>query len=70
VINPMASGTTLTTDSGSDWRDGAGALAGHNEYIIDVATSGDVGADCVPVVSISVTKANTTIYLASQYELN
>jgi hypothetical protein len=66
----MASGTTLTTDSGSDWRDGAGALAGHNEYIIDVATSGNVGADCVPVVSISVTKANTTIYLASQYELN
>ena len=70
VINPINGAAALTTDSGSDWRDGAGALAGYNEYFIDVATSGDVGADCVPEVIISVTKPSTTIHISSQYELN
>jgi len=70
TINPLATGTTLTTDSGSDWRDGVGALAGHNEYQIDVLTSGDVGADCVPMVRIFIAKPSVTIQIASIYELN
>ncbi len=70
TLDLMATGTTLTTDSGSDWRDGGSALAGHNEYYIDVSTSGDVGADTVPIVKVYVTKPSTTIQLGSIYELN
>jgi hypothetical protein len=70
TIDLMASGTTLTTDSGSDWRDGAGALAGHNEYQIDVTTTGDVGADTVANVRVYITKPSVTIQLASIYDLN
>lgn len=69
VTDLMAAGTELTTDSGSDWRDGASALTGHNEYILDIDTSGDVGADTVPVVRVYITKASTTIQLASIYAL-
>lgn len=70
VIDLMAAGTTLTTDSGSDWRDGGSALTGHNEYQIDVTTSGDVGADTVPIVRVYVGKPSVTIQLASIYEFN
>ncbi len=68
TIDLMATGTTLTTDSGSDWRDGGSALTGHNEYQIDVDTSGDVGADTVPIVRVYITKANVTIQLGSTME--
>jgi len=70
TLDLMASGTTLTTDSGSDWRDGASALTGHNEYQIDVTTTGDVGADTVANVRLYVTKPSVTIQLASIYDLN
>jgi len=70
TIDFMASGTTLTTDSTSDWRDGGSALTGHNEYQIDVTTSGDVGADTVPNVRVYITKPSVTIQLASIYDLN
>jgi len=70
VIDFMAAGITLTTDSSSDWRDGGSALTGHNEYQIDVATSGNVGADTVVNVRVYITKASTTIQLASIYDLN
>lgn len=69
AIDVMASASALTTDSGSDWRDGAGALSGYNEYYFDVDTSGDVGADCMPQVRIYATIANTTIYLASEFDV-
>lgn len=59
---------TLTTDAGSDWRDGAGAFTG-NEYQIDVDTSGDVGADSYPTVRMHCSKASTTLYIASEYDL-
>lgn len=52
--DPIATGTTHTTDSSSTWMDGVSALTGHNEYQMDLDTSGDVGADCVPVVRIYV----------------
>lgn len=70
TLDVLASGTTLTTDSTSDWRDGASALTGHNEYQIDVSTTGDAGADTVPLVRVYVTLPSVTIYLASEYELN
>jgi len=50
----LAAGTTHTTDSSSDWRDGAGALTGFNEYQMDLDTSGDVGADGVPIIILHV----------------
>ena len=70
VLNPLATPTTLTTDSGSDWRDGAGALTGYNEYKIDIDTVGDPGGNCVPAVRVFVTKASTTLYIASEYTLS
>lgn len=63
--DPLASGTTLTTDSGSTWKDGASDLVGYNEYKIDVATSGDAGAKCVPIIYVNVNKASTTIYMCT-----
>lgn len=58
------SGTALTTDSGSDWRDGAGALTGYNEYYVDIEVnnSGDEGSACVVAIKAFVGIASTTIY--------
>ena len=67
MLDPLATGTALTNDTTSDWRNGAGALTGYNEYQIDIDTSGDAGADCVPSVEIHVAKASTTIQLAANY---
>jgi len=56
-------GTPLTTDSGSTWKDGASDIAGtFNEYYIDIDTSGNAGADCVPTIKINVAIPNTQIY--------
>jgi len=58
-------GTALTDDSGSsDWRNGGSALTAHNEYRIDVDTSGDAAADCVPKIVITVAEPSETIYFA------
>jgi len=57
----QTSTTELTTDSGSDWRDGASALSGYNEYKIDLDTSGDVGSDAYPFIRLFVGVA-ATIY--------
>ena len=62
-LTVASAGTALTTDSGSTWLDGVSALAGYNEYYIDVDTSGDVGADCVPNIKIFVALPSTAIYL-------
>lgn len=69
-IDLMSAGTALTTDAASDWRDGVGALAGHNEYSIDVSTAADAGADTVPIVRVYIGKPSTTIQLSSIYELS
>lgn len=52
---------TLTTDSGSDWRNGAGAFSG-NEYYLDVDCSSPSGAACVVEIRIFVGIASTTVY--------
>lgn len=58
--NILAAGTTLTSDTGSDWQTDSGAYTG-NEYKIDLeATS---ASDCVPEIQVYVAKANTTIYI-------
>lgn len=61
-------GTTLTTDSGSDWRNGASPLSAHNEYYFDVATSGDAASDGAPLARVCIAKASTTVYVASEFE--
>lgn len=67
----LDAGTTLTTDSVSDWRDGASALSGQNEYILEVDTSpGNGGADCHPFIRIYAGIASTTINIASDFGLN
>jgi len=53
----LAAGTALTTDSSSTWTSG-----GSNKYKIKVDTSGDAGADCVPIMRIYVA-VQATIYL-------
>lgn len=55
-------GVALTDDTGSTWKDGAGDLAGYNEYYIDIDTSGN-GDDGVPHIQVSVSKTSlTTLY--------
>ncbi len=65
TLDLMATGTTLTTDASSSW---TGALS--NLYQIDVDTSGDVGADCQPIVKVYVTLPSVTIQIASEYGLS
>ena len=62
-------GTALTTDSGSTWKDGASDLVGYNEYYIDLDTSGDVGADGVPIITLNVGKASTTVYFDTTVDI-
>lgn len=50
----LTSGVEHTADTGSTWLDGVSALTGHNEYYMDLDTSGDAGADGVPVIRIHV----------------
>lgn len=55
--------TTHTDDSGgSTWLNGASALTGHNEYYMDLDTSGDVGADSVPIIRIYLAVPSVTVY--------
>jgi hypothetical protein len=65
TLDLMATGTTLTTDSTSTW---TGGLT--NKYQIDLNTSVDVGADCLPIVKVYITKPSVTIQIASEFGLN
>jgi len=67
--DPLAAGTTHTTDLGSTWKDGVSDLTGYNEYYMDIDTSGDVGDDCVPVVRIHIGIPSETIYIDSEFDL-
>ena len=58
-----SAGTALTTDSGSTWEDNGVDLTGYNEYYIDIPTSGDKGADCVPAARIFASLPSTSFYL-------
>lgn len=63
-------GTAHTTDSGSDWRTSAdAALTGHNEYYMDLDTSGDAGADCVPLIRVYVGIASTDVFFDTTVDL-
>lgn len=57
TLNPLAAGSAL--DANSDAWTGRTTEA---RYQIDIDTSGDVGADCVPILRAYVAKASTTIY--------
>ena len=62
-LTVASAGTALTTDTGSTWLDGVSALVGYNEYYIDIDTSVDVGADCVPTIEIFTAIPSTVIYI-------
>jgi len=66
--NPLAAGTTHTTDSASTWEDNGVALTGYNEYQMDLDTSGDPGADSVPFLRVHCGKASATVYLSMNIE--
>ena len=56
--DPLATGTALTTNTEA-WT----GRTTENRYQIDIDTSGDVGADCVPSIRLYFAKASSTIYL-------
>ena len=58
VVDPLSTGTTLTTNTEA-WT----GRTTENRYQIDIDTSGDVGADCVPLIRLYVAKASSTIYV-------
>lgn len=65
ITDIIGTGTAWTDDSGSStWKATSGStdLSGYNEYRMDIATSGDVGADCVPTVRIYVGEPSVTVY--------
>lgn len=65
-FTPFSTGTTLTADEVSTWTN-SGALS---KYYIDLDTSGDVGMDCIPSVTVSIARSSaTTIYFDSEYDL-
>ena len=59
--DPLAAGTTLTTDAVSTWTAGK-----TNKYVISASTAGDVGSDGVPIVRINVGIASTTVYFDTE----
>lgn len=61
--NMLSSGTELTDDTVSTWKNGASDLTGYNEYQIDLDTSSDAGADGIPIIRIYVAKPSINIYL-------
>ena len=58
VVDPLSTGTTLTTNTEA-WT----GRTTENRYQIDIDTSGDAGADCVPRIRLYIAKASSTIYL-------
>jgi hypothetical protein len=71
VCDPLNTSTTAHTDdsAGSDWRDGGSALTAHNEYRMDVDTSGDPGADSVPIIRVHVSIPSVIIYFDPTVDL-
>jgi hypothetical protein len=59
----LAAGTKHTTDSGSAWKDGGSDLTGYDEQYMDIDTSGDVGADGVPIITIYCGEPSITFYI-------
>lgn len=67
VPNPLATPVTLTTDSGSDWRNGASALVGYNEYQVDLVTSG--GLDSYTFIRFYITEPSIVIHIGMGFDL-
>ena len=65
TLDLMVAGTTLTTDAASTWTGGS-----TNKYQIDLNTSVDAGADCLPIVKVYITKPSVTIQIASEFGLS
>lgn len=60
----FTAGTALTTNTEA-WN----SRTTETRYQIDVDTSGDVGADCVPTVRVYVAKPSITVYLCTDVDL-
>lgn len=56
-VDPLAVGVALDTDAVSTYTAGK-----TNKYVIQVDTSGDAGANCVPVIYVDIFVPSTTIY--------
>ena len=54
----LAAGTAHTTDASSTWNN----VTSENKYYMDIDTSGDAGADCIPIIRMNVTVASAIIY--------
>ena len=58
TVDPLAtSGTTLSTDSVSTWTSGL-----TYKYYVDVDTSGDAGADCMPMIFVFVATDKNSLF--------
>lgn len=64
VLDLLAVGTTLTVDAVSTYTGGLTF-----KYKIEIETSGNLGADCVPLVRITTTKPSVIINLSSIYDV-
>lgn len=65
-FNPFATGTALTSDTGSSWTSGGAA-----NYRIEIdVTAVDPGADCVPIIRLYVQGLSSTLYVDSQVDLS
>jgi len=62
ILTEAGNGDALTTDSGSTWMDGGSNLVGYNEYYIDIDTSGNAGADCLPSIKVYACVPSITVY--------
>lgn len=70
VTDILSAGTAHTVDATSDWRNGASALTGFNEYFMDLDTSSNPGADTVPDVFVYVAVPSVTIYFDTTLGVN
>jgi len=62
--DPLNAGTTLTTNTEA-WT----GRTSENRYQMDIDTSGDAGADSVPILQVWCTKPSTTIYICPTLEV-
>lgn len=65
-FDPFATGTALTSDTGSSWTSGGAA-----NYRISVNTGTvDAGTSCVPIIRLYVQGLSSTLYVDSQVDLS
>lgn len=65
ALDPLRAGSALATNTEA-WT----GRTTESRYEIDIDTSGDAGADCVPTIRVYVTKPSTTIYFCSTIGLS